>query len=280
MHLKRNQEASGGNASFWTRMLDFVVARGFYLVLLLCAGVIGVTAWIFSTALRSTQPLEEDYGLRVTAAPREEGVHQELSSAADFLLPEEDFLLPQPPQTASPGDVSGEAEEDAPVADAQAALGGGDDSAEAWSEEGKPAAETMASVFYWPLSGRVERPFSSEALSYDRTMADWRTHEGLDIAAGLGTRVCAAADGSVEQVYTDERYGVTVVLYHGGGLRSISANLAAAPTVQAGDEVRVGDVIGAVGDTALMEQGDVSHLHFSMTLDGQPVDPADYLPQK
>lgn len=264
-------------------MLDFVAARGFYLVLLLCAGVIGITAWVFSAAMRSTKPLVgEVQGLRVTVPPLQEQVQRELSGASDLFRPEEAEaqLLPQPPQTASPGDADAAGGEEAPAADVQAPQEARDDSAEAWSREGKPAAETAAEVFCWPVSGSVERPFSMETLVYDRTLADWRTHEGLDIAAELGSRVCAAADGSVERIYSDERYGVTVVLYHGGGLRSIHANLAAVPAVKEGDEVRLGQVIGAVGDTALLEQGDVSHLHFAMTLDGVPVDPVDYLPRK
>ena len=102
----------------------------------------------------------------------------------------------------------------------------------------------------------------------------------LDVAAHLGTEVCAAADGVVEQVLLDERLGSTVVLYHGGGLRSVYANLAATPAVQTGDEVSVGDVVGAIGTTAMAERGDVTHLHFAMSVDGVSVDPREYLPRK
>ncbi|MGE4485682.1 MAG: peptidoglycan DD-metalloendopeptidase family protein [Oscillospiraceae bacterium] len=51
------------------------------------------------------------------------------------------------------------------------------------------------------------------------------------------------------------------------------------PTVKIGDTVRMGTVIGAVGDTAVGETGEVAHLHFAVTLDGASVDPAEYLPQ-
>jgi len=71
-----------------------------------------------------------------------------------------------------------------------------------------------------------------------------------------------------------------VEITHGAGLVSIYANLAAVPTVAAGEQVTVGQVIGAVGDTALCEIGEVYHLHFAMRCNGESVDPADWLPAK
>ena len=49
---------------------------------------------------------------------------------------------------------------------------------------------------------------------------------------------------------------------------------------QPGDTVRVGDVIGAVGDTALCEIGEAYHLHFAMKLNGVSADPANWLPER
>ena len=72
--------------------------------------------------------------------------------------------------------------------------------------------------------------------------------------------------------------GTTVVIRHRDGLESVYANLAATPTVAVGDQVVVGQVIGAVGDTALCETGEVCHLHLAMRRDGESVDPADFLP--
>jgi murein DD-endopeptidase MepM/ murein hydrolase activator NlpD len=110
-------------------------------------------------------------------------------------------------------------------------------------------------------------------------MLDWRTHEGLDLAASAGTRVLATAAGTVSAVYEDELMGMTVVIDHGDGLESVYSNLGTVPNVEVGDSVYTGDIIATVGETASAESGRDAHLHFAMYLDGQPVDPEDYLPE-
>jgi murein DD-endopeptidase MepM/ murein hydrolase activator NlpD len=82
----------------------------------------------------------------------------------------------------------------------------------------------------------------------------------------------------VKSVAQDDLMGTTVIIDHGNGLKSIYSNLAATPTVSAGDSVDTGTVIGAVGDTAIAESERVSHLHFEMTKNGTAVDPSEYLP--
>ena len=52
----------------------------------------------------------------------------------------------------------------------------------------------MAPASYvWPVYGQIERPYAMTELVYDKTMADWRTHDGIDIESTLGTQVLAAA---------------------------------------------------------------------------------------
>jgi murein DD-endopeptidase MepM/ murein hydrolase activator NlpD len=109
-------------------------------------------------------------------------------------------------------------------------------------------------------------------------MRDWRTHDGLDIQAPLGQTVCAAMPGVVRFVQDDGFYGTFVTVDHGDGTCAVYANLASMPAVSVGDWVQAGDVIGAVGTTALCEIGQGTHLHFAVYLDGESVDPLDYLP--
>ena len=130
------------------------------------------------------------------------------------------------------------------------------------------------------MKGEVLRDFSVETLSLDPTLEDWRTHDGLDIAAAQGTKVIAMAAGTVTQVYDDGLMGTTVVVDHGNGLTTLYANLAQQPTVKTGDAVETGTILGTVGGTAIAESGMDSHLHLEAWDDGAPADPMDYLPEK
>ena len=93
-----------------------------------------------------------------------------------------------------------------------------------------------------------------------------------------GEPVCAAHAVSVESIVQDDLYGTALSVSHGDGARTVYANLAGQPAVSVGDRVEAGDVIGMVGDTALGEIGQSSHLHFAVTVDGAGVDPLAYLP--
>lgn len=128
-----------------------------------------------------------------------------------------------------------------------------------------------------PLIGETVAAFSMDELIYSETLGDWRTHDGVDIAAAPGTQVCAASYGTVTDVRDDDLMGTTVVIAHDDGCDTIYSNLQAMPTVGVGDEVTAGQVIGSVGKTALSESALPSHLHFGVTRDGEFIDPAEYL---
>ncbi len=265
---------------FFKRALDYIGDRGFYLVLFICVAVIGVTAWVLSSSMDKAGKLsEEAMSAKLTSSPQ--------PSASPYKA--QDNPIAQPPQfTSAPNAAAGEAlpGEAQPAAAASGSgkasePAGGADEAAAYAEDAGEAQQYAAAVatdFMWPVSGNTSRAYSVEALAYDKTMADWRTHAGIDIYAPLGTKVAAAANGTVESVYADDMFGTTVVISHGGSLKSVYSNLAAEPAVKAGDNVKMGDVIGSVGETALAEIGDVAHLHFQMTYDGYCINPSNYLP--
>ena len=133
------------------------------------------------------------------------------------------------------------------------------------------------SVVKNPLAGQTIAEYSMDALTYNQTTRDWRVHDGVDIAAEAGTQVCAAADGTVYTVYEDETMGTTVVIRHDGDYTTKYASLSEQVSVKAGDTVKAGQVIGTVGNTALLESGIGDHVHFSVSCDGTLVDPADFL---
>ena len=128
-----------------------------------------------------------------------------------------------------------------------------------------------------PVDGELVAPYSMECLSYNETTRDWRVHGGMDLAAESGTPVKAAADGEVYTVYEDDEMGMTVVIRHQGGYTTHYASLADDVPVKAGDKVKLGQTIGTVGSTALMESALGDHVCFRVTLDGDIVDPAEFL---
>ena len=130
-----------------------------------------------------------------------------------------------------------------------------------------------------PVKGETVMAYAIDQLSYNPTTRDWRTHNGVDIAAKEDTSVCAAAAGTVHSVYEDETMGTTVVIHHEGGYVTCYASLAEA-SVAEGDAVTLGQKIGTVGETALLENAIGAHVHFSVTCNDTPVDPAEFLKQE
>ncbi len=130
------------------------------------------------------------------------------------------------------------------------------------------------------MEGQTVAVYAMDSLTYNETTRDWRVHNGIDLAAEAGTKVCAAADGEVYTVYEDEAMGTTVVIRHDGGYTTRYASLAEEVMVQSGDQVTMGQAIGTVGTTALMESAIGDHVHFSVTCDGEIISPNDFLAQE
>lgn len=244
-----NSRSSGG------KLEAFFTGKGFYIVLFLCAAIIGGSAWMMAAGERT---MAED----ISKIRRESMESQRV----------ETVILP-PEQEAQPA-MAPETQVVRPEDEAVSAEAGESDGV--WRQG--DVIEAAAPVYVWPVSGQVERRHDSSVLSYDATMRDWRTHEGIDILAPLGETVYAAHAGSVESVAQDDFYGTVVTVSHGDGGRTVYANLAELPAVSVGDWVEPGDVIGAIGTTALCEIGQGTHLHFAVTVDGVNVNPLDYLP--
>ena len=140
-----------------------------------------------------------------------------------------------------------------------------------------PDKDKEAPVFTMPCTGTISKNYSPDELVFSMTMNDYRTHDGVDIAAASGTTVLAACNGAVLAVEEDALLGTTVVLEHEGGYQTTYANLQAAPPVEAGELVSAGQILGVVGTTASAETAQGPHLHFSVSKDGAPVDPGEFL---
>ena len=128
-----------------------------------------------------------------------------------------------------------------------------------------------------PVSGEPVAAYAMDCLSYNQTTRDWRVHNGVDLAAEAGTEVLAAADGVVYTTYTDDIMGTTVVIRHDGGYTTQYASLTEELKVSAGDAVSLGQVIGTVGETALVETAMGPHVHFSVLHNDESMDPNEFL---
>ena len=145
------------------------------------------------------------------------------------------------------------------------------------ASEGSTATQPAKLRTGLPVSGETVMGHSMDALCYNATTRDWRVHNGMDITAEAGTPVCAAAEGVVYTTYTDDTMGTTVVLRHDGGYVTTYSSLDEELTVAVGDQVTLGQTIGYVGNTALLESAIGDHVHFCVSLNDEPLDPEEFL---
>ena len=232
---------------------------GFYIALLVCVIAAGVVGYF---ALLNNKEPEPQQDVVLTMEPSEPEPSQSVSLPDDEparpVAGDEHLEIQRPPLQPIK-DLEPEPEPEAPV-----------------QPEAPPPAEepqqTVSAeepmVMVSPLAGETAAVFSMDQLTYDATLGDWRTHDGIDIQAPAGTVL------SVEE---DHRLGTTIVVDHHNGFVTTYASLQPDTAVLAGDSVSAGGIIGTVGNTSLSEAGLGAHLHFAVTENGEAVDPAELL---
>lgn len=133
---------------------------------------------------------------------------------------------------------------------------------------------------FHPISaGEIIKGYSVSAPVYSQTMDDYRVHAGIDVSAPIGSDVYAAASGTVSAVWDDPMNGCCLSIRHSGGAVSTYANLSrdTLDAMKPGMEVKGGTAIGTVGDTSLVEIADEAHVHYELTVNGESVDPTEYI---
>ena len=218
-----------------------ISGKGYYIALILCAIAIGISGYLYyRNENKAEQQLQKQQMQKDEASKQDKDVEAVATQPGDTPGKQDETQTPEGQETQQPA---------------------------------KKPAKTSP-----PVTGEAVAQYSMDALCYNQTTRDWRVHNGVDYAAEAGTKVCAAADGKVTKVYEDETMGATVVIDHGSGYSTTYSSLDAQVSVAVGDAVTMGQSIGKVGQTALLENAMGDHVHFSVSCNGQIVDPGQFLP--
>lgn len=130
-----------------------------------------------------------------------------------------------------------------------------------------PSRGLAAGWLSWPLYGAISSPFG---------LRDGKPHEGIDIAVEEGTPIRAAAPGRVVFAGPRGTYGLTVIVDHEDGIRTLYAHCSKILAAE-GDAVDTTTVLALAGNTG---KSTGPHLHLEVRLNGTPLDPLNYLEQE
>ena len=216
------------------KLNSFLNGAGFYIVLLLALLTIGALGYyIFSTVMKPAPTLPSVQEQQETSLP----------------VVESTVLSDPKPVESLP--VSGTA---------QVAVD-------------PPIEEPVSDKTVLPLKGEILTPYSMDALLYSETMEDWRTHDGIDIAAGGDSTVVSACSGTVTSIVDDYWLGTTVTISCADGCELLYGSLQSKTAVSVGQKLTAGDPIGQAGNTSILEEHCGNHLHFALRQDGAFRDP-------
>lgn len=227
----------------------FFNGKGFYVALAVSLAAVGGAAWLGVNSAMN----------KLNAPTPENTVSQ---AAPKPTVPQQEVTVPKndvPAQGATP-DAKAKAK-----AEAEAKA-----KAEADASKNNSAANPG---YILPLKGDVLNGYSGDKVVKSKTLDDWVMHTGIDIAAAVSTPVKSMSAGKIVAIENDALWGTTVTVSHQNGIISYYANLKSAVNVKKGQEVKLGDVIGAVGDTCDIERAEGSHLHFGVKKNDNWIDP-------
>ena len=142
----------------------------------------------------------------------------------------------------------------------------------------KPTQSNTVPEFALPVGGVLSKKHSVDTQVFSPTLNEYRVHLGIDIATEAAAPVFAMAQGTVAQIWEDPMMGWSVAISHSGEAVTVYKNLSKqlADGISVGAEVEAGQLLGSVGDTALIEIAEEPHLHVEMTVKGLQVDPLEY----
>lgn len=139
----------------------------------------------------------------------------------------------------------------------------------------QPSSGEEAVKFTNPLKSVVV--LCAYGFSHNETLGWFYEHDGVDLTADEGAEVYAMADGVVLSLSSDEVSGTQIAIDHGDGLVTTYSFVDPLSSLKQGDSVKKGDKIATVSKPSGNEYKSGSHLHLSVSLSGECVDPTEYL---
>mgnify|MGYP004468298713 FL=1 len=135
---------------------------------------------------------------------------------------------------------------------------------------------TENSLMEWPVRGTVLIDYNMNETVYYPTLDQYRVSPAIAVQVVEDAPVYAAADGQVLSVEQDACTGTTVTMELGNGYQAVYGQLKDL-TVEAGDSVKEGEVIGNISSPTKYYSVEGPNLYFAVKKDGVPVDPFEYL---
>lgn len=247
MEIKKNKDRT---KSFYITLL---------LVLIVMAAIVAVTTTVREAKeAPSDASIEEEDGKAVLATPSE-GIKNVPPSPR---LEEEGGKTEKTPEKDDEELIAPEIEPDEETQPVE-------------EEENTPAVPTFSS----PVSGVVTKEFSDSVPVFSETMNDYRVHLGVDVSGASGEAVKASADGTVGAIWEDPLMGTCMTIVHDGGFVTTYKGLSELipEGIAQGVAVSAGQPVAAIGESALIEIAEEPHVHLEMTLNGEQVDPCQYI---
>ncbi len=131
--------------------------------------------------------------------------------------------------------------------------------------------------FVMPMTdASIVKDYSDTNLQYNETLNQWEAHMSVDLTSE-SSDVFAVLGGTVTSVDYQYLDGYIVTIDHGNGFVSIYSSLAENVDVEENDRVSAGQKIGSASESASGELEQGAHLHFTLMLNDEYVDPNDYL---
>lgn len=250
----------------------FLMSKGLYVALAVCLAGAGTAAWItVNNRITEPHPFTEEPPAQIQP---QENINSSLS-AEEPPLTEEHKITPVEQKQAEVSKEESKRTIESSVSSNSTSSSEDTAASISTSEPLLPSDELQTTSFILPLNTAILAPYSGDKLVENRTLKEWRTHNGIDLQAQSGDMVKAACDGKVSAISFDPLWGTTVEVKsdkHIFTYCGLSENL----NVKLNDHIKMGDNIGTIGDIPC-ESVEGPHLHFTVQHNNEYIDPFSLL---